>query len=73
MSGKNGGNTRETAEICWQKAGFKNSAFEGLEQMLQPLCEYHESRRVKIVGCGILRCETMSLPNDMWYLVFFYL
>ena len=34
--------------------------------MSQPLCECHEFRSVKIVGCQILRCEAMSLQNDMW-------
>ena len=34
----------KTAEISWQKAGFKNSALEGLEHISQPLCECHEFR-----------------------------
>ena len=37
--------------------------------MLRHLCECHELRSVKIVGCEILRCETMSLQNYMWYAI----
>ena len=34
----------KTAEISWQKAGFKNSALEGLEHISQPLCECNQFR-----------------------------
>ena len=37
--------------------------------MFQPLCECQELRSVNIVGCEILRCEAMSLQNDMWYAI----
>ena len=40
-----------------------------LEHMFQPLCEYHELSSVKVVGCEILRCDTMSLQHDMWYAI----
>ena len=44
MPGKEAEIPGKTAEISWQKAGFKNSALEGLEHISQPLCECHEFR-----------------------------
>lgn len=64
------GNTQEKVDISWQKAEFNNSAFEGLEHICCSLFVNFMNQEVSTSalvggGCEILRCETMSLRNDM--------